>query len=186
MDEIRLELVKKMEYELVYTNRRSMALYVRRNGKIEVRCNRRTPEREIERFLYEKRDWIEKAQKKILSVERVRLTEDDKKKALDFANEILLNKVQYYSKKLNVVPSQIKIGSASSYWGCCTGKNVLRFSWRLFLARESAIDYVIVHELAHIKEHNHSTKFWEYVESILPNYKEEQEYLKNLAIRLQN
>jgi len=56
----------------------------------------------------------------------------------------------------------------------------------LFLARESAIDYVIVHELAHIKEHNHSAKFWQYVESVLPNYKEEQEYLKNFAIRLQN
>lgn len=171
---------------MVYTNRRSMALYVRRNGKIEVRCNRRTAEREIEKFLYEKKDWIEKTKKKILSAERVELTEEDKKKAFDLADKILLNKVQYYSGKLNVTPAQIKIGSASSYWGCCTGKNVLRFSWRLFLARESAIDYVIVHELAHIKEKNHSSKFWAYVKSILPNYKEEQEYLKLLAIRLQN
>ena len=178
--------MKSMEYEVIYTNRRSMALYVRKTGKIEVRCNRRTPAREIEKFLYEKRDWIEKTKKKILSVERVELTEEDKKKALNLADKILLNKVQYYSKKLNVTPAQIKIGSAGSYWGCCTVKNVLRFSWRLFLARESAIDYVIVHELAHIKEHNHSAKFWAYVESILPNYKQEQEYLKNLAIRLQN
>jgi len=113
---------------VVYTNRRSMALYVRRNGAIEVRCNRRTPDREIEKFLLEKKIWIEKTQKKILEIERVALTEEDKKKALALADKILLNKVQYYSKKLNVMPSQIKIGSAGSYWGCCTEKNVLHFS----------------------------------------------------------
>jgi len=173
-----------MEYEVVYTNRRSMALYVRRNGKIEVRCNRRTPEREIEKFLLEKKKWIEKTREKILAVEKISITEEDKKRALALANEILLNKVQYYSRKLDVMPTQIKIGNATSYWGCCTGKNVLRFSWRLFLARESAIDYVIVHELAHMKEHNHSERFWRHVESVLPNYREEQEYLKKFAIQL--
>ncbi|MBP3285299.1 MAG: M48 family metallopeptidase [Clostridia bacterium] len=172
-----------MEYEVVYTNRRSMAIYVRRNGKIEVRCNKRTPDREIEKFLLEKKNWIEKTQKKILSAEKLVLTEEDRKKALSLADKILLKKVQYYGEKLGVKPTQIKIGNASSYWGCCTGKNAVCFSWRLFLARESAIDYVIVHELAHIKEHNHSAKFWECVERVLPNYREERDYLKNFALK---
>ena len=69
----------------MYTNRRSMALYVRKNGAIEVRCNKRTSDREIEKFLLEKRDWIEKTQKKILSVGRVNLTTEDKRKALELA-----------------------------------------------------------------------------------------------------
>lgn len=175
-----------MEYEVVYTNRQSMAIYIRRDGKIEVRCNKRTSKTAIERFLHEKKTWIEKSRNKILSVEHTSLTEKDKKRALDLANEILLNKIEYYSKKLGVLPKAVKIGNAKSYWGCCTGSNVLRFSWRLFLARESAIDYVIVHELAHIKEHNHSERFWKYVENILPNYKDEQGYLKKFAIQLQN
>lgn len=175
-----------MEYEVVYTNRKSMAIYVRRDGKIEVRCNKRISKTEIERFLHEKKAWIEKSRNKILSVEHTSLTEKDKKRALDLANEILLNKIEYYSKKLDVLPKAVKISTAKSYWGCCTGNNVLRFSWRLFLARESAINYVIVHELAHIKEHNHSECFWKYVENILPNYRDEQEYLKKFAIQLQN
>ena len=78
------------------------------------------------------------------------------------------------------MPSKIRLTSAKSYWGCCNRKHELSFSWRLMLASDATIDYVITHELIHIKFFNHSTKFWKEVEKIIPNYKENKKELKLL------
>jgi len=85
-----------------------------------------------------------------------------------------------YAARMGVTPAAVKINSATTRWGSCSGRNNINFSWRLIMAADEIIDYVVVHELAHIIEHNHSARFWTVVERILPDYKARQKQLKVL------
>ncbi|MDR2568929.1 MAG: M48 family metallopeptidase, partial [Oscillospiraceae bacterium] len=69
-------------------------------------------------------------------------------------------------------------------WGSCSAKKSLNFSWRLIMADEDVIDYVVVHELAHLIEMNHSVRFWAVVERVLPDYRERQKWLRELQRKL--
>lgn len=100
------------------------------------------------------------------------------------AKRIVYKKVDEYSGQMNVKPAAIRINSAKTRWGSCSGKDSLNVSWRLIMADESVIDYVVVHELAHIKEHNHSPRFWAVVENVLPDYKQCKQRLKELQDKL--
>ena len=73
----------------------------------------------------------------------------------------------------------VKINSAASRWGSCTSRSVLNFPWRLVMCPPEIIDYVIVHELAHLKEMNHSNRFWREVEKMCPDYVTHRRYLKD-------
>lgn len=83
-----------------------------------------------------------------------------------------------------MTPSAVKVGSANTRWGSCSGKNSLNFTWKLILASEAAVDYVVVHELCHILQHNHSARFWQEVGRVLPDYKEREKLLRQLQKRL--
>lgn len=100
------------------------------------------------------------------------------------AKNLLTNKVIDFAKLMGVTPIAVKINGAKTRWGSCSGKNSINFSWRLIMAGDDVIDYVVVHELAHIKEHNHSDRFWAVVAAVLPDYKERQARLKELQKRL--
>lgn len=100
------------------------------------------------------------------------------------ARRDLTEKVQDYAAQMGVEPTSIKINGAKTRWGSCSAKKSLNFSWRLMMADDDVIDYVVVHELAHIKEMNHSPRFWAIVESVLPDYKQRQTRLKALQKRL--
>ena len=100
------------------------------------------------------------------------------------AKNVLTNKVAACAKRIGLMPAAVKINGAKARWGSCSGKNSLNFSWRLMLGDMDVIDYVTVHELAHIKEHNHSKRFWAVVESVLPDYKERRKKLKELQTAL--
>jgi len=93
-------------------------------------------------------------------------------------------RVMEFARKMNVNPTAVRITSAKTRWGSCSGKNSVNFSWKLIMADDETIDYVVVHELAHIKQHNHSQEFWKIVEDIIPNYKENKEKLKILGEKL--
>ena len=85
----------------------------------------------------------------------------------------------YWSEATGLVPTGIKITAAKKRYGSCSGKNSLCFSWRLMLYPPEAIDYVVVHELAHIRHHNHSPAFWAFVEQTLPDYRQRQSLLRD-------
>jgi len=89
-----------------------------------------------------------------------------------------------FAKRMSVMPTAVKINNAKSRWGSCSAKKSINYSWRLIMADDEVIDYVIVHELAHIIELNHSKRFWAVVESILPDYKTCKIRLKELQQRL--
>mgnify|MGYP000873552628 CR=1 FL=1 len=88
------------------------------------------------------------------------------------------------AKKMGAMPSDIKINSAKKRWGSCSSRKSINFSWYLIMADDALIEYVVVHELAHLHEMNHSARFWKIVENVLPDYKERQERLFELQKRL--
>ncbi len=100
------------------------------------------------------------------------------------AKSYLLPRVATFAAIMQCHPSCIKINAAKTRWGSCSGKNSINFSWKLMMADEKTIDYVIIHELAHIKEHNHSKRFWSIVEKEMPGYQLQQHSLKVLQERL--
>ena len=101
------------------------------------------------------------------------------------AKQIVGIKVDYYSEKLDVTPARVNITKANTNWGSCSIKGNLNFSWKLMLADdEKIVDYVVVHELSHLKEHNHSSAFWKVVASVMPEYKDIERKLKTLQDRI--
>ena len=100
------------------------------------------------------------------------------------ARNVINERVSFFSNEMKLFPTAIRINSAKTRWGSCSGKNSLNFSWRLVFGSYDVIDYVVVHELSHIKEHNHSKRFWEVVSYTLPDYKKREKALKELQVTL--
>lgn len=94
------------------------------------------------------------------------------------AREILAERVAFWGRRFALAPARITITSAWQRYGSCSSTNALSFSWRLLMAPYPVIDYIIIHELAHIKEKNHSRKFWAYLESLMPEYETPKEWLR--------
>lgn len=170
-----------MEYKITYSNRKTIGIYIHNDASVEVRCPKRTSKKTIHEIVLKKKNWIEKTKQKVLSENREDFNEDEKIKFIEMSKKIIPEKVEYFSKIMGVKPTSVRIGNAKSYWGCCSGKNRIAFSWRLMQASNDVIDYVVVHELAHIKEHNHSKAFWEEVKKVIPDYKSCIAELKKLG-----
>ena len=100
------------------------------------------------------------------------------------ALEIISARVDEYTRGYDFSPKQVKITSAKKRWGSCSPSGTLSFTWRLVLAPLAVVDYVVVHELAHLRIRNHSRKFWKVVESILPEYKSQRKWLKEHGEKL--
>ena len=90
----------------------------------------------------------------------------------------IAGQVDHHGSKLQLLPHRIRITSAQTRWGSCSGENNLAFSFRLIMAPQAVIDYVIVHELMHIKQKNHSSQFWKLIETVMPEYKLHRHWLK--------
>jgi len=97
------------------------------------------------------------------------------------AREKIAERINYYSRGVHLFPKGVKITSAKSRWGSCSRDNRLSFSWRIMMASLSIIDYILIHELVHIREKNHSKKFWATLESILPDYRKHRVWLRKNA-----
>lgn len=91
---------------------------------------------------------------------------------------VLLPSVEYYAGIMGVVPKSVQLSNAKTKWGSCSYTNALRFSWRLVFCPPDVLDYLVVHELTHIKNKSHNRLFWQQVENVLPNYKEQEQWLK--------
>ncbi len=94
------------------------------------------------------------------------------------ARVVLTERVVHFARSRKVKPGRIRISSAKTRWGSCSPKKTLSFTWRLVMAPLEIIDYVVVHELCHLEEMNHSKAFWARVEGILPDYKARRKWLK--------
>jgi len=170
-----------MTYTLVRSSRKTIAIYIRPGGNVEVRAPLRASRRDIDRFVASKQAWIN--EKIALVQARPEAPVYDpalEKQYRARAKEILPGKVAYYANLMGLSPAQVKVNGAQKRWGSCSGKGNLNFSWRLMLADDDVIDYVVVHELAHLREMNHSPRFWAVVAAVVPDYHEKQANLRAL------
>lgn len=168
-----------MEYEIIYSDRRTIALTIK-EGTLIVRAPRGAKRRDIEKLIKEHSAWIEKH----LAVSKRKndlyssLGEDDIKALKKKAKEILPKKTEYYASLMNIEYGRITITSAKRRFGSCSSEGNISYSYRLMLYPEEAIDYVVVHELAHRREMNHSSAFYKIVASVLPDFKSRKALLK--------
>ena len=169
-----------IEYELIRSNRKTLAVQVGIDGKVTVRAPLRLSEKKIGIFLAEREDWIIKTVQKQLErgKNKVEFSENDIKILREKALKELPPRVEYYSRIMGVKPTGFHITSAKTRYGSCSGKNSINFSLYLMAKDKKSVDYVVVHELAHIKHHNHSKEFYKEIEKILPDYKEREKLLK--------
>lgn len=177
-----------MDYNIIYSKRKTAALHITKDGKVEIRCNRFIPKSAIKKFIDEKNDWIEKKQTEIntAKLSKIQLTDKLVADLTAKANKVIPERVEYYSNIMEVAPNNIKINTARTRWGSCSGKNNLNFSCRLMLANDETINYVVIHELAHIKQHNHNKEFWNIVNNYCPDHKKRKQDLKQLNLRIEN
>lgn len=100
------------------------------------------------------------------------------------AKRIIKERVRLYSKQINAVYRKIRITNAKRRWGSCSQKGDLNFSWRIIMAPLEVLDYLVVHEMAHLLESNHSRRFWERVAAYYPEYKMPRSWLKEKGFSL--
>lgn len=165
-------MILKMEYELIRSKRKTISISISKNIKVIVRAPLRTPIKDIDRIVAKHNPWIEK-NKSIMknTLENTKCLDDEEIKDLKKkAKEVIPNRVKYYSNIMRVTPENVKITSATTRWGSCSGKNNLCFSYRVMLLPMEIIDYIVVHELAHIRVKNHSKSFYEEVKRYMPDY----------------
>lgn len=174
-----------IQITMVRSNRRTMAIQVNPDLTVTVRAPMHASRKEIERILQEKENWIQKSIQKLrerkisYEAERIELLSDaDMKRLAKQALDYIPGRVAYYAKQVGVDYGRITIRSQKTRWGSCSGKGNLNFNCLLMLTPPEVIDYVVVHELCHRKEMNHSRAFWEEVAKILPGYREQVQWLK--------
>lgn len=167
-------------YELIWAKRRSMSLKVDLDGKITVRAPYRTSVQTADWFVEGHRDWIEvrlKAGARIMA-ERPSYTDKERAEGRKRAAEVIETRCRYYAPVMGVSYGTVTIREQKTRWGSCSMKGNLNFNWKLVLMPSEILDYVVVHELAHRIQMNHSAAFWAEVEKILPDYKERKQWLK--------
>jgi predicted metal-dependent hydrolase len=205
--------------------RKTISLQISNNSEVTICAPYFTPAGEINRFVREKQNWIQRTIQKQTSrqpKEKEYATgelfyylgesfplevffEENARKGLVFwsnrfylnspnaavdgmsffvswyktkAREHLSQRVNFFSRQLGLFPNKVKVTSAERRWGSCSEDNNISFSFRLIMTPPAVIDYVIVHELMHIKEKSHSARFWKLIEAVMPEYKLHRRWLK--------
>ena len=174
-----------MDITVIKSNRRTIAIQVNPDCSVIVRAPRRVSNREIDRFIQEKEDWInkhiDKMRKKNAEYEALpfdKLTDEEINELADKALNYIPKRVAYFAEQIGVDYGRITIRNQKTRWGSCSSKGNLNFNCLLMLTPPEVIDYVVVHELCHRKEMNHSKAFWSEVEKVIPDYKVQVKWLK--------
>lgn len=174
-----------MKVTVIRSNRKTVAIQVNSDLSVTVRAPRSASEKDIEEILKKKEAWISKHIEKIKETkERVEAEPTEKstrEKVIALAEEalkVIPERVEYFAKVIGVTYGKITIRNQKTRWGSCSSKGNLNFNCLLMLAPPEVLDYVVVHELCHRKQMNHSKAFWLEVEKVLPDYKEARKWLK--------
>ena len=168
------------DYELIRSNRKTVALEVTREGRVLIRAPSRRPQREIDLFCARHQDWLRThlARNEAWRQAHPEPTEQEQAALIQRAKAELPGKVAHYAAIMGLQPAGITITGARTRYGSCSPKNRLCFSWRLMACPEAAIDYVVVHELAHLVHRNHGPDFHGLVASVLPDHESRRAMLR--------
>ncbi len=170
---------------IVRSRRKTMEIRVHEDLTVTVRAPLRMSEEKIREFLRKKEGWILRSFRKMEEA-RLRLEEEGScppgpeeiRELKEQALRVIPEKVSYYAGILGVTYGRITLRAQKTRWGSCSAQGNLSFNCLLMLAPPEVLDYVVVHELCHRKEMNHSQRFWEEVEKVLPGYREPRKWLK--------
>ena len=177
----------EFEYQVIRSARKTMTLEVRRDGNVIVRAPLRTGLPRIKRFVNQKQEWVlgclertkEYREQKPLSAD---LSESKRNVYIRKAKETITKRVSYFARLMSVSYRNITIREQKTRWGSCSSEKNLNFNWKLILLAPELLDYLVVHELAHRREMNHSKNFWKIVEAELTDYWERRRRLKECRI----
>lgn len=184
-----------ISYEIIYSKRKSVAIQIRPDGQVIVRAPYGCPRSFINSFIHQKADWIvkhsaenkQRYEKQVqLKKDRPTLSDAQRKRYIETARSIFTQKAAYYARLIGVTYGRISIREQKTRWGSCSSKGNLNFNCLLMLTPPEVIDYVVVHELCHRKEMNHSGRFWDEVARVLPGYAEQEKWLKTHGSEIMN
>ena len=172
----------KFPYTIKRSRRRTIGIEVTADGVL-VRAPQRASTGEIQRAVASAEGWIEERMKRLegeqqRAVRAGLLSEEDIARLTARAKEYIPGRVAHYAPLIGVEPGRITIRKQKTKWGSCSSKGTVSLSLMLGEQEEDAVDYVIVHELCHLKEMNHSPRFWQLVESVLPDWRQRREKLR--------
>jgi len=166
---------QKIEYTLNASARsRRMRLAVYRGGRFVVSVPKRMPERLIEKFLLEKADWIlaKIASMRLLApVESQPISKLELKRLKVVALELVHRRLEYFNQYYQFTYNTVTIRNQKTRWGSCSRQGNINFNYKLAILPARLADYVVVHELCHLREMNHSQKFWDLVAKTFPDHK---------------
>lgn len=168
---------------LIRARRKTLSIRITQEGNLEIRAPLGMPKREIEAFLKEKAQWIETHRAKVLAEyaqgQEAPLGEEEILTLAEQMRRCLPEKLNCHAASMGVTFGRVTIRCQQTRWGSCSGKGNLNFNCLLMLAPEEVLDYVVVHELAHRKQMNHSALFWQEVARECPDYKKSLRWLKD-------
>ena len=171
------------EIEVIRSRRKSLSLEVKADGRVLLRAPLWAGQRQLKAFAEKNRDWIARKQ------EEARLRREETSAALPLTEEelkalqkrgrvLFAERAARYAPLVGVDFGRVSVRKQRSKWGSCSSRGDLSFNCLLLLAPEEVLDYVVVHELCHRLEMNHSPRFWAHVRRVLPNYESSRRYLR--------
>lgn len=174
--------MEEISYKVIRSRRKTLGLELCSEGLV-VRAPIRASEEQIHSFVDRHRQWIQQHQEKLerqkrQAAELPALTEEVIRELAERARRYIPERVEYYAPKVGVDYGRIAIRSQKSRWGSCSSKGNLSFNCLLMLAPPEVIDSVVVHELCHRKEMNHSAAFYDHVLRVFPEYRTWSRWLK--------
>ncbi len=180
-----MDLDDKTHIEVIRSKRKTLAIEIRPDMRVVVRAPEKIPQNEIMKFVEEKQNWIKKHLVQMyFKAEEIKkqkkepaLTNADIEKLCQKALSVIPDKVKYYAEIMGVTYGRITIRNQKTRWGSCSSKGNLNFNCLLMLMPDKVLDYVVVHELCHLKQMNHSKKFWMEVERYMPDYQNYKKWL---------
>ena len=171
---------QSIPYQVIRSSRKTLAIQITPEGEVLVRCPRRMKAETIRAFVESKTDWIEKHVRKQISVPKLpAFTDGEIEDLARQALTVLPERAAYYAPLVGVTYGRITIRNQRTRWGSCSSEGNLNFNCLLMLTPAEVQDYVVVHELCHRKEMNHSAAFWAEVERVLPDYRAKRQWLKD-------
>ncbi|MBQ5656705.1 MAG: M48 family metallopeptidase [Bacteroidaceae bacterium] len=175
-------------YKIICSNRKTIAIQIMPDGSVVVRSPKRMRVDEVRKFVNSKSTWIEKHLTSRVPRNEEKLTDSELKELRERTRILVTERVRYFAPLVGVTYNQIAIRVQRTRWGSCSSKGNLNFNCLLALVPPDVLDYIVVHELCHRKELNHSERFWTEVGKVLPDYKIRKKWLKdngaNLIARL--
>lgn len=168
---------------LIRARRKTLSIRITQEGNLEIRAPLGMPKGEIEAFLKEKAQWIETHRAKVLAEyaqgQEAPLGEEEILTLAEQMRQRLPEKLNRHAASMGVTFGRVTIRCQQTRWGSCSSRGNLNFNCLLMLAPEEVLDYVVVHELAHRKQMNHSALFWQEVAGECPDYKKSLRWLKD-------